>query len=109
MRTRRAVPPIIGLDLSLKAPAACKIPSGWRIGDWSALQVVAWEPPVPEDAEDHDALYYRLSWIVRRVVEFCLPLSVTAGIESKPIVRVEEYGFSRRSSSVTKLAELGVR
>ena len=112
MRTRRAVPPCVGLDLSLVAPAACRIPSGWEIGDWGALDVMAWEPPpvpevVPGAPPDHDALYCRLSWIARRVVEFCLPLSVAAGIEPRPVVAIENYGFSRKSSSVTKLAELG--
>ena len=108
MRTRRSVPPCVGLDLSLTAPAACRIPPGWEIGDWGALDVEAWEPPAaPEDPLDYDALYFRLSWITRRVVDFCLPLSVTAGVERRPVVAIENYGFSRRSSSVTKLAELG--
>lgn len=100
MRTRRAVPPVVGLDLSLTAPAACLIPSGWQIGDWADLEVAAWSPPAPEEPDNLDALYRRLSWITSAVVEFCAR-------RARPVVAVEQYAFSRSSSSVTKLAELG--
>ena len=100
MRTRRAIPPCVGLDLSLTGPAAAFIPGGWEIGDWRDLEVAAWQPPVPEDPNDLNALYWRLAWIRDRVCEFVDRKAV-------PVVAIESYAFAARSSSVTKLAELG--
>ena len=102
VRVRRVVAPrpVIGLDLSLTAPAACRIPVGWEIGDWSALEVAAWQPPAPAGPDDLDGLYRRLSWITSAVSEFCAR-------RTRPVVAIESYAFAARSSSVTKLAELG--
>jgi hypothetical protein len=107
MRTRRPLPPFVGLDLSLTAPAACCIPRGWRIGDWGALDVVAWEPPKVEDQGDQGALYARLTWIVDAVAKFVSRSTIHEVPPVRPVVSAEQYAFSRSSSSVTKLAELG--
>jgi hypothetical protein len=104
---------VVGLDLSLTGPAACCIPPGWEIGDWSALDVEAWMPEVPAK-DDLAGLYRRLSWIVDRVVAFVARASLPDrwvggpyGAGGRPAVAVEAYAFAARSSSVTKLAELG--
>lgn len=103
MRARRVASPIVGLDLSLTGPAACWIPSGWEIGDWSALKVEAWKPALPKSPDNLDELYFRLAWITHRVRDF-----VTAKSKERPAyVAVEGYAFAAHSSSVTKLAELG--
>ena len=96
---RRKQRGVIGLDLSITAPAGCFIPPGWRLGVWEDLNMWRMDP-VPPASDDFEALYERLDSITRGVVRF-----VTQHAPS--LVRVENYAFSKRSSSVTKLAELG--
>lgn len=104
---KRAGTPAIGLDLSLTAPAACLIPPRWRLGYWWSLDVVAWDPP--GDMLDEQARIRRVEWIVDRVDEFVAKaaLRVVVGHAAPPAIFIEGYAFSRSSSSVTKLAELG--
>lgn len=104
MRTRREPPAVVGLDLSLTGPAAVAIPPRWVIGMWSALYAWTREyPPIKEGYEVGRAA--RLVEISAAVEEFILQVSVR---RSCPVVvYVENYAFQKRSSSVTKLAELG--
>lgn len=90
---------VIGFDLSLSAPAGCFIPRAWKIGCWEEL--IMWRmDPKPPASDDFNGLYKRLHDIARGVVSFTR--------EHNPsLVRVENYAFSKRSSSVTRLGELG--
>lgn len=103
---RRKLVPVIGFDLSLSRPAACTIPAGWRLGDWGTLDYRSVEPPGVGDAADLAGRYRRLSFVARWVIDLLWN-------EQQPWpdriqhAFVEEYAFSARSSSVTKLAELG--
>jgi Holliday junction resolvasome RuvABC endonuclease subunit len=94
---KRPAPAICGLDLSLTYPAAVVIPEHWDLGDWSAVVRLSWEPlPVSTLV----GRYGRMSTIVEEILGFVLGHSVRE-------VAVEDYAFSKSSSSVTKLAELG--
>ena len=90
---------VLGLDLSLRRPAACVIPEGWQVGDWKALHLLAFDG---EDSHDERSHYARIIKIVGKMRDFMLAYGV--GLND---AWVEGYAFSRNSSSVTKLAELG--
>jgi Holliday junction resolvasome RuvABC endonuclease subunit len=94
---RRRAGAIVGLDLSLKRPAACAIPRDWELGKWSDLRWTSLET-APVETE-HDRIV-RIIKIVGHVREFALENRASDCF-------VEGYAFSARSSSVTKLAELG--
>lgn len=91
--------PVLGLDLSLRRPAACVIPEGWRVGDWKALHLLSFDG---EDSHDERSHYVRIIKIVGKMRDFMIAHGV--GQED---AWVEDYAYSRHSSSVTKLAELG--
>jgi Holliday junction resolvasome RuvABC endonuclease subunit len=88
---------ILGLDLSLRRPAAVVIPDGWELGRWDDLARLSFEPF--EVASDRER-YQRIGGIVARLIGFARERQVTYAF-------VEQYAFSKSSSSVTKLAELG--
>jgi Holliday junction resolvasome RuvABC endonuclease subunit len=96
MRTQKRTV-VLGLDLSLRRPAAVVIPAGWELGRWQDLKRLSFEPL--EVASDRER-YMRVGGIVARMIVFAREHEVSyAG--------VEDYAFSKSSSSVTKLAELG--
>jgi Holliday junction resolvasome RuvABC endonuclease subunit len=73
------------------------IPAGWELGHWPSLETLSFETwPGETEADKAD----RLLDISNRMLNFVLAGSVKN-------VFVENYAFSRSSSSVTKLAELG--
>lgn len=41
---------VVGFDLSLRAPAACRIPVDWKPGDWGSVQVEHLLPVVGKNA-----------------------------------------------------------
>lgn len=88
---------ILGLDLSLTSPAAVCIPDRWKVGSWRQLSWYSCAPVVPEDLK---ARYDRIEHIVARMLAFARQEGVTHAY-------VEDYAYSRSSSSTTKLAELG--
>jgi Holliday junction resolvasome RuvABC endonuclease subunit len=88
---------VVGLDLSLTRPAACAIPHDWEIGKWRDL---AWTSLETEPVENEHDRIVRIIKIVGHVRDFAL-------VNRASNCFVEQYAFSRRSSSVTKLAELG--
>jgi len=104
VRTRRVAPAVLGLDLSLKRSAACFIPAGWELGEWGDLTFASFPTPdvVPNLSveEAQVARMKRIDHVAERVVDFatnrCEPTHV----------RVEEFGFSKHSTSVTALGEL---
>jgi Holliday junction resolvasome RuvABC endonuclease subunit len=88
---------IIGLDLSLRGPAACLIPAGWTVGVWDELVYRSWvttelEAPTPAER------YERLIAISGAVCSFVVKCQPTA-------VYVEDYAF--HAPRVVALAELG--
>jgi Holliday junction resolvasome RuvABC endonuclease subunit len=96
MRTRKRVV-VLGLDLSLRRPAAVVIPHSWELGAWNDLARLSFEPEEPKSDRER---YMRIGGIVTRMIAFAREHGATyAG--------VEDYAFSKSSSSVTKLAELG--
>jgi Holliday junction resolvasome RuvABC endonuclease subunit len=88
--------PVVGFDLSLRAPAACCVPMGWKLGDWSTLRVETTMVVV----DPYDPTVRRLQLIADWALQFCTTPRVAQ-------IYVESYAFSASSSSVTKLAELG--
>jgi len=97
MARRRTGPIVLGLDLSLTSPAAVAIRPDWRIGVWSELATLNLKPEVPTNEKEKAA---RIRFIVEQMLSFACRQGVGAAF-------VEDYAFSRQSSSVTKLAELG--
>jgi hypothetical protein len=94
---RRSDKVVAGLDLSLTCPAVVVIPSGWVLGDWPNL---ARARLITDPVNDDHARAMRIIKIVGFVRDFVLSQGATDWF-------VEDYAFSKRSSSVTKLAELG--
>jgi Holliday junction resolvasome RuvABC endonuclease subunit len=100
---RRKQRGVIGLDLSITAPAGCFIPPGWRLGVWEDLRYSTFPQILKKEQEQLEELstrYARLIEIGAWVLEFVRTHNASD-------VYVENYGFSRSSSSVTRLAELG--
>jgi Holliday junction resolvasome RuvABC endonuclease subunit len=89
---------ILGLDLSVRAAAAVSVPLAWD-GDWQQVKSMVVGEPLREDATDTERAR-RCETIAMRIVAFSRATGVT-------IALIENYAFSRRSSSVHKLAELG--
>lgn len=91
---------VVGLDLSLRGPAACWIPEGWR-GDPAKVRMGGrdWGGALTAGAspEDHAE---RIRRIARAVAAFCRAHRTVA-------VGVEGYAFGMRSTSSHALAELG--
>lgn len=89
--------------MSLSNSGTCLIPARWKIGDWSKLRVgnyptAYFKIGTGEPREITEA--HRLETIVEWLANATRKL--------KPgFAFVEGYAFSRHSSSVTKLAELG--
>jgi hypothetical protein len=106
-RRRRGV---VGFDLSLRAPAACFIPPGWALGDWACADFgyETFDPRHEVRDEEHAELraaYRRIGAIVHWAADF---VEMHQNRHACPVeVFVENYAFSKSSSSVTKLAELG--
>jgi Holliday junction resolvasome RuvABC endonuclease subunit len=96
----RVRPVVAGLDLSLTCPACVVIPDGWKLGDWRNLERTRAIVPSVQDRDPDRSKAIRLIKIVGRLREFVLENRATHCF-------VEGYAFSRHSSSVTKLAELG--
>lgn len=97
MRKRVVDHSVLGLDLSLSGPAGCHVPKGWKIGDWRALSVETLSPDVPETEVGRLDRLLQIVDVFGRWVERMGP----------DYSWVEDYAYSARSSSVTKLAELG--
>lgn len=105
MRIRRSVGgakevPVIGLDLSLKRPAAVCIPAGWKIGDWDELDWWAGdEVPGVDDHGDDVGRCKRLIWISDQVLNFVINRNVSHHVFA------EDYAFSQSGPTARKLAE----
>jgi hypothetical protein len=103
-RVRVTGPTIIGLDLSLRGPAAVAIPFDWAF-DWK-LQHATFGYELKEPTEEtRIERLLTISRDVRMFIRRNLPKGAADASGVK--VYVENYAFSRSSSSVTKLAELG--
>lgn len=89
---------VIGLDLSLRAAAACSIPLNWD-QDLKKVTMAKFGYELDEDATERDKID-RLISIAHDVCVFCIN-------EKAHRIAAEAYAFSAQSSSVTKLAELG--
>jgi Holliday junction resolvasome RuvABC endonuclease subunit len=90
----------MGMDLSLRRPAAAVIPARWRIGDWG--DVSTWVEDFDETPKSDAERYVRIIRIAGAVRDMALMHRV-----GRDDVWVEDYAYSRSSSSVTKLGELG--
>lgn len=94
-------PGVVGLDLSLRSPAACWIPRGWK-GDTRQLKAAGkgWGTDLKNDATEAEHLD-RMERIARSVALFCLARRPVA-------VYVEQYAFSKaNSTSAVQLHECG--
>jgi hypothetical protein len=86
---------IIGLDLSLRAAAACAVPVEWG-HDLTVVQTGEWGEPLKADATPEQRVK-RISGIVEGVVKFCFHASH---------VFVEEMAFAQSGSHAREVAEL---
>lgn len=89
---------IIGLDLSLRAAAACAIPVGWD-HDLRAVRTRVSGGPLKQDASPKERLQ-RICRISADIVVFCREHQVER-------VYVEEYAFAQGASHAREIAELG--
>lgn len=101
-------PTVLGLDLSLAAPAAVVLYKGWRPGDWSFrhMRAKCWAKEIEEHKEWHAGAYgaewwpaERLDWIGKQVATFARDNGATHAF-------VEGYAFGRQQNREA-LAELG--
>ena len=99
LRRSAKSPAVAGLDLSLRCPAVCVIPEGWKVGDWKTLRCESFPTdPLGYDVGTPEGSIERIDYVIEKV------RGVVGGVER---IFVEQYAFSRSSSSTTKLAELG--
>lgn len=108
--------PIVGLDLSLTAPAAICIPGAWDGRDLSAIVVSKLGSEARGTPGSDVERIARMSSIAVAVVAF-VAKQVPFAYEDRdgwqlppglrPLVYVEGYAFGARSSSAHALAELG--
>lgn len=89
---------VVGLDLSLRAAAACALPLDWD-HDLNKVRMGKFGYDLPDDASDREKIE-RLAKIAHDVSVFCINAKATR-------IAAEGYAFAASSSSVTKLAELG--
>lgn len=90
---------IIGLDLSLRAAAACWIPRGWK-GDTTKLKVGTWGEELTKGASLEDKIK-RMIYIADSIVTWA---EERTGVKA---MFVEDYAFQIRSASAAPLHELG--
>lgn len=93
---------VVGLDMSLRSPAACYIPMGWaadKRADTSKLTTWTYDGELPKEANDIDRLE-RIHQIASGLTRWCSRLPI-AGIY------IESYAFSMKSKASTALHELG--
>lgn len=98
MKIRRRPRVVVGLDLSLRAAAACSIPSDWNF-DWKRVRTAVFGESLSINATARDHIK-RMMRIASGVTKFCRDAGATS-------VFVESYAFGMRSSSSHGLAELG--
>ena len=100
MKIRKSKKPgiIVGLDLSLRAAAACALPTDWD-GDLTKAKTEMFGGKLGSDAT-HRERTERMVKIAHDVSLFCLNAKATH-------VFVEAYAFGMRSTSSHQLAELG--
>lgn len=100
---RRPVHPpgshVVGLDLSLRTPAACALPIGWKHKLKDIRVRTFFNEKLEADASPYERLI-RLERIAVGVVKFCKEMNATA-------VFAEEYAFSRKNSQAHALGEGG--
>lgn len=89
---------ILGLDLSIRAAAVVAVPSDWD-GRWSRVQSMVAGESLPKGATDNEHALRNQS-IANAIIRFARRVGATHAY-------IEGYAFSRRSSSVHQLAELG--
>ena len=89
---------IIGLDLSLRAAAACAIPDDWD-HDMSKVRTCVSGYPLSKGALPAESLK-RIVFITDAIVDFCRVHSATK-------IYVEEYAFAQGASHSREIAELG--
>lgn len=101
-------PWVIGLDLSLTAPAGVALPLNWHPGAW---RVVKWwldhpQAPKSDDRRGQLERYRLISDGVRRFIEY------VTGVRGAPRASlagcyIEQYAFSKNNAQASKLMGLG--
>jgi hypothetical protein len=89
---------VVGLDLSLRAAAACALPIRWD-HDLSKVRMMVTGSALANDATARDQIE-RIDQIAHDVSVFCINAHARR-------IYTEAYAFSRRSTSSHQLAELG--
>ena len=99
---------VVGLDLSVRRPAACAIPAGWDVGDWSAVTAEAWDFAEDGDIIDQHARCVRYVKIAGLVRDFVLSHGARPSKKgAQAPVFLEDYAFSMFGPASRKLSELG--
>lgn len=93
---------VVGLDLSLRSAAAAFVPSTFK-GNTKHVRVQTWGYELDREASE-ESLAKRRHIIATGIREWLRGLSKKHIVER---VFIEEYAFSRNSSSATGLHELG--
>lgn len=94
---------VIGLDLSLTAPAACALPLDWRPGDWRRARVSSLKPDAPSSKDDIEGQLVRYCTIRGWIHD--LPKILDVG--QPKAVYIEDYAFSKNMANGSRLRELG--
>lgn len=89
---------IVGLDLSLRAAAACAIPVKWD-HDVAKLRTMVIGSSLSNDASEDERLD-RIDQICKAMVKFC-------GQNNAIAIGVEEYAFAQGASHAHAIGELG--
>lgn len=93
---------IVGLDLSLTGAAMCEVPIARDANDWKRVRFDTAGYGLANGTQ-HEKVR-RIVRVTGRVVQFVERAETN---KRGVVVFIEGYAFSRHSSSVTKLAELG--
>lgn len=93
---------VIGLDLSLTAPAAVAIPIGWRPGNWRAVDADLLKPDAPSK-DDLEGQFRRY----RVIAEWAKKFAATHGGGAVAATFRESYGFSQNTTGGSRIMESG--
>lgn len=94
---------VLGLDLSIRAPAAVALPLNWRPGSWRQVRTWALSTTPPSSSTDTLGRLRRYD----EVSMWALGIITELGRANVRKVIAEDYAFTRNITSTTPLRESG--